>query len=62
MAEQDEDPEADQIDQESAVSLPERDALSIIGGPDKVIGIDGGVGPGPDPGPLKPVPIDNADV
>ena len=33
MSEQNQEPEEDSIEQETAVPLPERDAMSIIGGP-----------------------------
>ena len=33
MSERDQDPEDDSIERESAVSLPERDAMSLIRGP-----------------------------
>jgi hypothetical protein len=59
VTEQNEDPE-DVTQDETATPLPERDAMSVIGGPVRLI--DGAITPAPDPGPIKIVPPPRYDV
>jgi hypothetical protein len=56
VTEENESPEDETIEQETATPLPERDAMSIIGGPEKLIPVDGPPKP-LDPTPSEPTPI-----
>ena len=56
MSEQDQDPEDDSIDRESAVSLPERDAMSLIRGPGTISPLPPDVTPGTGPTDIAPEP------
>jgi hypothetical protein len=47
MTEQNQDPDDEPTEQETAIPLPERDAMSIIGGPGSLIGVDGGISQDP---------------
>ena len=61
MSEQNQDPDEDSIDQETAVPLPERDAMSIIGGP-QPLPFGGDVVPAPDPADPAIQPSPRYDV
>jgi hypothetical protein len=58
MTEQNQDPDDESIDQETAVPLPERDAMSVIGGPQPLPAADGDLVPTLDPAdpPVQPSP------
>jgi hypothetical protein len=59
MSEQDPEPDDETIEQETAVPLPERDAMSIIsGGPQPLPAADGDLVPTLDPAdpPVQPSP------
>jgi hypothetical protein len=43
VSEEKEDPREDPTDEETAVPLPERDAMTIITGPGNIVPMDGGV-------------------
>ena len=64
MSEQDQDPGED-IEQEAAVSLPERDAMSVIRGPSTMLPLPPEVAPGSGPADIAPetpvLPIDKID-
>ena len=49
MTEKNQRPDEEPTEQETVVPLPERDAMSIIGTPGSVIGIDGEVPGGSEP-------------
>jgi hypothetical protein len=54
MSEQDQDPDDDTINREAAVPLPERDAMSILGGP-RLLPVEDEV---PVVGPENPIKVD----
>ena len=56
MSEQDQDPEVETIDREAAVSLPERDAMSLIRGPGTISPLPPDVSPGYGPADIAPNP------
>ena len=61
MTEENEDPEAESVEREAAVPLPERDAMTLIRGPGITpLPPDAAPGPGPADIPPKPV-IDEID-
>ena len=62
MSEQDQDPEDDSIDRESAVSLPERDAMSLIRGPGMISPLPPDVTPGTGPTDIAPEPSPDFEI
>jgi hypothetical protein len=62
MSEQDQDPEDDSIDRESAVSLPERDAMSVIRGPGTIAPLPPDLTPGTGPTDIAPEPAPNFET
>lgn len=56
MPEQDQDPEDDATQQETAVPLPERDAMSLIRGPGTISPLPPDVSPGYGPADIAPQP------
>jgi len=57
MTEENEDPEADSVERETAVSLPERDAMSLIRGPGTISPLPPDVAPAPGPSDIAPDPV-----
>jgi hypothetical protein len=58
MSEQDQAPDDETIDRETAVPLPERDAMSIVGGPQPLPAAGADLVPSLDPAdpPVQPSP------
>jgi hypothetical protein len=56
MTEENQDPEADSVEREAAVTLPERDAMSLIRGPGTISPLPPEVAPGPGPADIAPEP------
>jgi hypothetical protein len=54
--EEEQAPEADTVEREAAVSLPERDAMSLIGGPGTITPLPPDVAPGSGPADIVPEP------
>ena len=57
MTEENEDPEADSVERETAVSLPERDAMSLIRGPGTISPLPPDVAPESGPADIAPDPV-----
>ena len=60
MSDRDQEPDED-IEQEAAVSLPERDAMSVIRGPSTMLPLPPEVAPGSGPADIGPEPMPPID-
>jgi hypothetical protein len=60
MSDRDQEPDED-IEQEAAVSLPERDAMSVIRGPSTMLPLPPEVAPGSGPADIAPEPMPPID-